>query len=791
MSSATPGSLTAHLLSINESKESPIVLYTSVLSLDHPFDLNLIVIWILAGVSLFLISVIQSSKHTPRVVKKPFPPNVTHNYLLSIPSTSQRSLLNGNTNKSIIPSQTTRRNRRSYPGSVDVCLTSQVERASESSRKYYPSPEMRVFLTRILIILTGLALIPLHCYLAFNFLAYFLFALLAIMAIFVIYKSCDFMTRRFNRHGINESSSMTSEKESTIDQNRKESTTSTITTFRVSRRRTSTNSNNTVSPTASCSSASSDTITNLNRLSPLRPVMESTLESISQQHSSVEDTEPSSEGLDPQDDQELSQIHDESSQSNNNNVENIDNRQSCVVNRRTRPSLVRSDAISSDMFPLTEHSSDTDYPYHRQSSDSHEMLNRHERPQLRQQQSLPERQPHPHHMLLTGIRGTAAALNTNTSGSSESGSVLSEDDPIAPYLMYQQQRQQQQMSEVQDAHQYHLDQESHFVPQHQYFRRTTLGSIPRANTAPDCSRAGTSSRLSYRRAMSRQSDIPEEKYSSYSRSSLERTSISGLRRDILTGNETEESSPARSVQTDINVRRKSALKLLQESQLEQSDSFDRETNTSEGVQSDNISRSLSRQTTFSSTKEQDIQGLLRNPIGHSMMMMQSSTMRSSCGYLEIAHAYDAPSKKLQIEIREAGDLMFSGKEAVSSIYIKLTLLPIKKQKVKTKAKTISEEGSLVFGDRFTFSRIHPEEVIGMSCRIRVYSSEKVHKQHVLAESQLSFARSRPLQTETKLRLNLEAKSHYSVSDLFLEWKFFMKVKLPFSSVVPVMVSLGE
>jgi hypothetical protein len=633
---------------------------------------------------------------------------------------------------------------------------------------------MKVYLTRILIILTAVALIPLHCYLIYNFVVYFLFALLAVGAVFVIYRSCDVINRRLNH--LQKDDPTRAENESTRDQSKRESPTSTITTFRVSRRRISNNSNNTVSPTASCSSASTDTITNLNRISPLKPVQESLLESIAQQHSSTEDQEPSSEAIDSQADQEVSQIFESSSHTNNNFTENDGNEcRDTFVKRRSRPSLVRSDAISSDMFPLSEHPREDNYRFNRQSSVDHELLmdknessSQSPQHQLRHQQSLPERH-HPHHMLLTGIQGTAAALTNNTtSGSSESGSILSEDDPIGPYLIYQQrQLQQQQISrhEAQNVYQYPSHQTPHFVPHpHHYYRRTTLGGIPRANTAPDCSRAGvSSSRLSSRRALSRQSDIPEEQYSSYSRSSLGRTSIPGIRGDVSAENQNEEeSSPVGSVQTDINVRRKkSGIKVLQQLNPEQSDSFDRETNTSEGVQSDNISRSLSRQTTFSSTKEQDIQGLLRQPRPHSMIM-QSPTFRTSCGYLELSHAYDAPSKKLQIEIREAGDLLFSGKDSVTSIYVKMTLTPIKKQKVKTKAKTISEERTVIFGDRFTFSRIHPEEVIGLSCRIRLYSSDKIHKQHVLFECLLSFARSRPLQTETKVRLNLEPRSYYSV-----------------------------
>lgn len=497
--------------------------------------------------------------------------------------------------------------------------------------------------------------------------------------------------------------------------------------------------------------------------------------------------------------------------------------------RRSRPSLVRSDAITSEMFPLYEnyqyvsptHSHSSDYgdrygPYGHHAYSAwayHQPLSHPPSSSSYGYQHYGYRRPPPF-----GSNGSSNNKNSQ-SCSSESGSI--EDDPIAPYMMWQQRGQH-----APSMHQYNYSHHVPFSNQH-YPHRGSISSTP-------------GRRMGHMRPPSRTETeriIPEEwtpYASAEDQEEIQEVLVEKTGGDIVDQQRQQETevhvqnqkSPSASSssnhhhQPSINhqpqedqTKRQDVTNPLPMRRpssgparfhyhprghhlVRQSSSFDRETNASvtgtvdDGPLSETTEtsiRSLSRQTTFSSTKEQDIAALhsaltstdRRNSTvvsaSNVVVVGQSSSSRPSIGFLDLSHAYDAPSKKLVIELLSAEELTFPGRENVSNILIKITVLGPggKKHKIKTKSKSIDgEERRVTFSttDKYVFTRISPEEVSLLVCRFRVYSSEKTSKMspsvyHLLGEGVLSLSRHKPLQTETKIRLTLEARStHYSRSN---------------------------
>lgn len=296
--------------------------------------------------------------------------------------------------------------------------------------------------------------------------------------------------------------------------------------------------------------------------------------------------------------------------------------------------------------------------------------------------------------------------------------------------------------------------------------------------------------------------------------------------------------------------------LLKQAHLQNSSSFERDCSEGQSDAGTSISRSLSRQTTFSSiTKDAD-------------------RISARTGFLEISHTYDPPTKKLIITIIEATDLtlypirglsgsislgtgidLSSGtdrnarrtpspltapvsssatapsvnsvsgpirvdasslitaaptsaasilnasklkKSASSSstgqsphlILVRMALLPLKRNKVKTKGKCISLDGTVKFNEEFVFNRINPEEMIRMGCRFRVYlTTGKMRRQSLLGEATLPFVSAKPLQHETRTKLPLlSTRSSFlvSVQSLF----YFLPLFLPRPRLRPLLLSFS-
>lgn len=102
-----------------------------------------------------------------------------------------------------------------------------------------------------------------------------------------------------------------------------------------------------------------------------------------------------------------------------------------------------------------------------------------------------------------------------------------------------------------------------------------------------------------------------------------------------------------------------------------------------------------------------------------------------CGRLEVSFAYDAPSKRLCVTVIQGNEIPFKDQRTgVNQVYVKIILLPHKKQKCKTKSKPIF---CPVFNESFTFNRISPDEIMNLGLRFRVYSLGFARKTHLVGK----------------------------------------------------------
>ncbi|XP_074603183.1 synaptotagmin 14 isoform X2 [Brevipalpus obovatus] len=139
------------------------------------------------------------------------------------------------------------------------------------------------------------------------------------------------------------------------------------------------------------------------------------------------------------------------------------------------------------------------------------------------------------------------------------------------------------------------------------------------------------------------------------------------------------------------------------------------------------------------------------------------------GAIQISHSYDATSKKLHVHIIKAivvttlKDRCVNGSNGPQSLYVKAVLMPQCKQKSKTKTQ-ITINGVAEFKENFTFNRIPPTDIHCYGVRYRLFSHEKLKRDHCLGEYVIPFSNNKPSQDETKLWLNLEADSTMNKSD---------------------------
>ena len=122
--------------------------------------------------------------------------------------------------------------------------------------------------------------------------------------------------------------------------------------------------------------------------------------------------------------------------------------------------------------------------------------------------------------------------------------------------------------------------------------------------------------------------------------------------------------------------------------------------------------------------------------------------------LHITHAYDPTTKKLRIRIIKADYVPIQQNQDCDRCYIKLILLPNKRQKFKTTTKSCSNN-PIEFDELFTFNRIAPEAIISLSIKYLFYLVNNESKHRIVGEGTIRFDLRKPMQQEDNLIVYLD------------------------------------
>ncbi|XP_046848440.1 synaptotagmin-16-like isoform X1 [Xenia sp. Carnegie-2017] len=118
------------------------------------------------------------------------------------------------------------------------------------------------------------------------------------------------------------------------------------------------------------------------------------------------------------------------------------------------------------------------------------------------------------------------------------------------------------------------------------------------------------------------------------------------------------------------------------------------------------------------------------PRGFGSSLSAGEELVSIAGRIQISASYAPTANKLAVSILKAEDLPTKERGGPSMVQVRVVLLPVKKQRFKTKAKPSTHPS---FHETFTFSHVTHEEVRYGSLRVRVYGHERITRDRLVGE----------------------------------------------------------
>ena len=103
---------------------------------------------------------------------------------------------------------------------------------------------------------------------------------------------------------------------------------------------------------------------------------------------------------------------------------------------------------------------------------------------------------------------------------------------------------------------------------------------------------------------------------------------------------------------------------------------------------------------------------------------------STAGRLQISASYAPTAQKLAVTIVRAEDIPTKQRGGAATVLVHVVLLPSKKQRFKTKAKSSANPN---FHESFTFNRVTSSEIHECSLRFRLYGHERISRGKMIGE----------------------------------------------------------
>ncbi|XP_050672019.1 synaptotagmin-16 isoform X2 [Leptidea sinapis] len=129
---------------------------------------------------------------------------------------------------------------------------------------------------------------------------------------------------------------------------------------------------------------------------------------------------------------------------------------------------------------------------------------------------------------------------------------------------------------------------------------------------------------------------------------------------------------------------------------------------------------------------------------------------SERGSVELTLLYDAPVRSMTVHVLQARSLPLKTQGQILQSQVRVVLMPLKKQKYKSK---IRNGENPQYMESFVLHKINPEDVHGLGLRIRIYGCERMRRQRLLGEANVSFA-TLNFELENSLWLQLTPRQHH-------------------------------
>lgn len=161
--------------------------------------------------------------------------------------------------------------------------------------------------------------------------------------------------------------------------------------------------------------------------------------------------------------------------------------------------------------------------------------------------------------------------------------------------------------------------------------------------------------------------------------------------------------------------------------------------------------------------------------------------------LHVTHAYNPTTRKLKIRIVKADFVpMKTNQECDQRCYVKLILLPAKRQKFKTTIKSCASN-PIEFDELFTFNRVAPETIMTLSIKYLFYLVNSESKHRNVGEAVIPFENRKPMQQEDNLIVYLDSLNVNSASSLQYNYNVIpsQRTSKPITANVNVNESLSD
>ncbi|XP_037088302.1 synaptotagmin-14-like [Pollicipes pollicipes] len=139
--------------------------------------------------------------------------------------------------------------------------------------------------------------------------------------------------------------------------------------------------------------------------------------------------------------------------------------------------------------------------------------------------------------------------------------------------------------------------------------------------------------------------------------------------------------------------------------------------------------------------------------------LEEPDLRSPCGAVEVAFAYDFPTKKLTAQLLQARNVPSRDRGGASSAQVRLVLLPGKKSRLRSR---VQPGPNPQFNEALVFHKVSAEDLPSMGVRLRLYGCERLRRERMIGEAAVPFS-SVNMEQQTPQWVSLQPRANMTLA----------------------------